>query len=141
LNGRLLPKPEDDLRVRALVGSAVKDGGLVLVCGFGDIVLRTAGLCSAEDECRRLKNALVNLGNSTDWNALVKRANAGKLDGVNVRLRPVSAESLENLVPTSTAPLIARDTARDAHSTNRPPPGGLLHPSDAGHALVEHTAP
>ncbi|NYY76713.1 hypothetical protein DMI62_10040 [Escherichia coli] len=27
---------------------------------------------------------MVNLGNSKDWDALVKRANAGKLDGVNV---------------------------------------------------------
>lgn len=42
------------------------------------------------------ENALVNLGNSKDWTALVKRANAGKLDGVNVLLRPVSAESLDN---------------------------------------------
>jgi hypothetical protein len=53
-----------------------------------------------------LKNALVNLGNTRNWETLTKRANAGKLDGVNV-LRPVSAESLENLVTTSTARLSA----------------------------------
>ncbi|WDX21693.1 IgaA/UmoB family intracellular growth attenuator [Salmonella enterica subsp. enterica serovar Dublin] len=39
-------------------------------------------------------------------------ANAGKLDGVNVLLRPASAESLENLVTTSTAPFISRETAQ-----------------------------
>lgn len=71
---------------------------MVLLDDFGDIVLKTADLCSAKDDCVRLKNALVNLGNSKDWDALVKRANAGKLDGVNVLLRPVSAESLDNLV-------------------------------------------
>lgn len=69
---------------------------MVLLDDFGDIVLKTADLCSAKDDCVRLKNALVNLGNSKDWDALVKRANAGKLDGVNVLLRPVSAESLDN---------------------------------------------
>jgi hypothetical protein len=69
-------------------------------------VLKTQDLCSAEDECLRLKNALVNLGNSKDWDTLTSRAEAGKLDGVNVLLRPVSAESLDNLVTTSTAPFI-----------------------------------
>ncbi len=58
-----------------------------------------------KDDCLRLKNALVNLGNTRNWETLTKRATAGKLDGVNVLLRPVSAESLENLVTTSTAPL------------------------------------
>ena len=62
---------------------------MVLLDDFGDIVLKTADLCSAKDDCVRLKNALVNLGNSKDWDALVKRANTGKLDGVNVLLRPV----------------------------------------------------
>ncbi len=34
----------------------------------------------------------------------MKRAEAGRTDGVNVLLRPVSAESLDNPVATSTAP-------------------------------------
>lgn len=97
---------------------------MVLLDDFGDIVLKTADLCSAKDDCVRLKNALVNLGNSKDWDALVKRANAGKLDGVNVLLRPVSAESLDNLVATSTAPFITHETARAAQSLNSPFPAG-----------------
>lgn len=96
---------------------------MVLLDDFGDIVLKTADLCSAKDDCVRLKNALVNLGNSKDWDALVKRANAGKLDGVNVLLRPVSAESLDNWC-ASTAPFITHETARAAQSLNSPPPAG-----------------
>ncbi len=45
---------------------------------FGDIVRRQRIMFPlAVDDCVRLKNALVNLGNSKDWDALVKRANAG----------------------------------------------------------------
>lgn len=121
VNRQLHPKPEDDSRVSAALRSAIQKSGMVLLDDFGDIVLKTAELCAAEDECVRLKNALVNTGNSKDWSALVKRANAGKLDGVNVLLRPVSAESLDNLVTTSTAPFITRETARAAQSLNSPP--------------------
>lgn len=122
VNRQLHPKPEDESRVSASLRSAIQKSGMVLLDDFGDIVLKTADLCSAKDDCVRLKNALVNLGNSKDWDALVKRANAGKLDGVNVLLRPVSAESLDNLVATSTAPFITHETARAAQSLNSPPP-------------------
>ncbi|VTN16991.1 IgaA [Klebsiella pneumoniae] len=81
--------------------SAIQKSGMVLLDDFGDIVQKTNDLCSAKDDCLRLKNALVNLGNTRNWETLTKRATAGKLDGVNVLLRPVSAESLENLVTTS----------------------------------------
>lgn len=121
VNRQLHPKPEDESRVSASLRSAIQKSGMVLLDDFGDIVLKTADLCSAKDDCVRLKNALVNLGNSKDWDALVKRANAGKLDGVNVLLRPVSAESLDNLVATSTAPFITHETARAAQSLNSPP--------------------
>ncbi|EAT3341299.1 intracellular growth attenuator protein IgaA [Salmonella enterica] len=141
VNRQLHPKPEDDSRVSASLRSAIQKSGMVLLDDFGDIVLKTADLCTAEDECVRLKNALVNLGNSKDWNALVKRANAGKLDGVNVLLRPVSAESLENLVTTSTAPFISRETARAAQSLNSPAPGGFLIVSDEGSELVDQAWP
>ncbi|MFP1462137.1 IgaA/UmoB family intracellular growth attenuator [Escherichia coli] len=90
--------------------------GMVLLDDFGDIVLKTADLCSAKDDCVRLKNALVNLGNSKDWDALVKRANAWKLDGVNVLLRPVSAESLDNLVATSHRGGLSRMKRRERHN-------------------------
>ncbi|ECJ6123506.1 intracellular growth attenuator protein IgaA [Salmonella enterica] len=141
VNRQLHPKPEDDSRVSASLRSAIQKSGMVLLDDFGDIVLKTADLCSAEDECVRLKNALVNLGNGKDWNALVKRANTGKLDGVNVLLRPVSAESLENLVTTSTAPFISRETARAAQALNSPAPGGFLIVSDEGSELVDQAWP
>lgn len=141
VNRQLHPKAEDDSRVSAALRSAIQKSGMVLLDDFGDIVLKTADLCAAEDECVRLKNALVNLGNSKDWSALVKRANAGKLDGVNVLLHPVSAESLDNLVTTSTAPFITRETARAAQSLNSPAPGGFLIVSDEGSDLVDQPWP
>lgn len=141
VNRQLHPKAEDDSRASAALRSAIQKSGMVLLDDFGDIVLKTADLCAAEDECVRLKNALVNLGNSKDWSALVKRANAGKLDGVNVLLRPVSAESLDNLVTTSTAPFITRETARAAQSLNSPAPGGFLIVSDEGSDLVDQPWP
>lgn len=137
VNRQLHPKPEDESRVSASLRSAIQKSGMVLLDDFGDIVLKTADLCSAKDDCVRLKNALVNLGNSKDWDALVKRANAGKLDGVNVLLRPVSAESLDNLVATSTAPFITHETARAAQSLNSPAPGGFLIVSDEGSDFVD----
>ena len=138
---QLHPKPDDDSRVSASLRSAIQKSGMVLLDDFGEIVLKTADLCAAKDECVRLKNALVNLGNSKDWAALVKRANAGKLDGVNVLLRPVSAESLDNLVNTSTAPFISRETARAAQALNSPAPGGFLIISDEGSDLVDQPWP
>ena len=141
VNRQLHPKPEDESRVSASLRSAIQKSGMVLLDDFGDIVLKTADLCSAKDDCVRLKNALVNLGNSKDWDALVKRANAGKLDGVNVLLRPVSAESLDNLVATSTAPFITHETARAAQSLNSPAPGGFLIVSDEGSDFVDQPWP
>ncbi|MDV2888566.1 IgaA/UmoB family intracellular growth attenuator, partial [Alkalihalophilus pseudofirmus] len=76
------PKPDENSRVSQSLRSAIQKSGMVLLDDFGDIVMKTQDLCSAEDECVRLKNALVNLGNSKDWEALVKRAEAGRLDGV-----------------------------------------------------------
>ncbi len=96
---------------------------------------------SAQDECIRLKNALVNLGNSKDWDSLVKRAEAGELDGVNVLLRPVSAESLDNLVATSTSPFMMRETTRAAQALNSPAPGGFVIVSDEGSDLVDQPYP
>lgn len=85
---------------------------MVLFDDFGDIVLKIADLCFVKDDCVRLKNALVNFGNSKDWDALVKRVNVGKFDGVNVLLRSVSAESLDNLVVIFIASFITYETAR-----------------------------
>ncbi|MDU1425444.1 MAG: IgaA/UmoB family intracellular growth attenuator, partial [Klebsiella michiganensis] len=133
---QLHPESDDDSRVSPALRSAIQKSGMVLLDDFGDIVTKTNDLCSAKDDCVRLKNALVNLGNTRNWEALTKRASAGKLDGVNVLLRPVSAESLENLVTTSTAPFISRETSRAAQALNSPAPGGFLIASDEGSDLV-----
>jgi Intracellular growth attenuator protein IgaA len=141
VNRQLHPKTEDDSRVSPALRSAIQKSGMVLLDDFGEIVLKTEDLCSVQDECIRLKNALVNLGNSKDWDALVKRAEAGRLDGVNVLLRPVSAESLDNLVATSTAPFVMRETTRAAQALNSPAPGGFVIVSDEGSDLVDQPYP
>ncbi|MEY6822775.1 intracellular growth attenuator family protein [Enterobacter hormaechei] len=141
INRQLHPKPDDDSRVSPALRSAIQKSGMVLLDDFGEIVQKTEDLCSAQDDCIRLKNALVNLGNSKDWDALVKRAEAGRLDGVNVLLRPVSAESLDNLVATSTAPFVMRETTRAAQALNSPAPGGFVIASDEGSDLVDQPYP
>ncbi len=141
VNRQLHPKADDDSRVSPALRSAIQKSGMVLLDDFGDIVLKTQDLCSSQDECVRLKNALVNLGNSKDWEALVKRAEAGRLEGVNVLLRPVSAESLDSLVTTSTAPFVMRETTRAAQSLNSPAPGGFVIASDEGSDLVDQPYP
>jgi hypothetical protein len=138
---QLHPKPDDDSRVSQSLRTAILKSGMVLLDDFGDIVMKTQDLCSAEDDCVRLKNALVNLGNSKDWEALVKRAQSGKLDGVNVLLRPVSAESLDNLIATSTAPFVMRETTRAAQALNSPAPGGFVIVSEEGSDLVDQPYP
>ncbi|MBV8043582.1 intracellular growth attenuator family protein [Pluralibacter sp.] len=141
VNRQLHPSPDDSSRVSPALRSAIQKSGMVLLDDFADIVLKTQDLCAGGDECARLKNALVNLGNTRDWETLTKRASAGKLDGVNVLLRPVSAESLENLVATSTAPFVMRETARAAQALNSPAPGGFLISSDEGSDLVSQPWP
>ncbi|MEX9253944.1 intracellular growth attenuator family protein [Pseudenterobacter timonensis] len=141
LSRQLHPQPEDNSRVSQSLRSAIQKSGMVLLDDFGDIVMKTQDLCEAPDDCVRLKNALVNLGNSKDWEALVKRAEAGRLDGVNVLLRPVSAESLDNLVATSTAPFVMRETTRAAQALNSPAPGGFVIASDEGSELVDQPYP
>jgi len=56
-------------------------------------------------------------------------------------LRPVSAESLDNLVATSTAPFVIRETSRAAQALNSPAPGGFIIISDEGTDLVDQPYP
>lgn len=162
-NARLLPLPESDVVAKATalteavnrqlhpmageskinpqLASAIQKSGMILLDDFSEIVLLTEALCTGEDECVRLKNALVNLGNTKDWETLTHRASAGKLDGINVLLRPVSAESLDSLVTTSTAPFFQRETNRAAQALNSPPPGGFMIVSDEGEDLVDQPYP
>ena len=141
VNRQLHPTAEDDSQISATLRSTIQKSGMVMLNDFADIVLKTQDLCSADDECVRLKNALVNLGNTKDWDTLTKRASTGKLTGMNVLLRSVSAESLDNLVTTSTAPFVMRETARAAQALNSPAPGGFLIASDEGSDLVSQPWP
>lgn len=141
MNQQLHPGPDEITRVSPALRSAIQKSGMVLLDDFADIVLKTQQLCAAADECVRLKNALVNLGNTKDWDTLTKRASAGRLDGVNVLLRPVSAESLENMVTTTAAPFVTRETSRAAQALNSPAPGGFLISSDEGSDLVNQPYP
>ncbi|VDZ54316.1 Intracellular growth attenuator protein igaA [Serratia odorifera] len=54
----------------------------------------------------------------------MKRARSGALNGVNVLLRPVSAESLENLTKSATSSFVYQETRQAAAALNSPPPGG-----------------
>ncbi|UWT87672.1 intracellular growth attenuator family protein [Cronobacter sakazakii] len=140
VNRQLHPQ-EGDTKINPQLASAIQKSGMVLLDDFAEIVLKTEALCTGEEECVRLKNALVNLGNTKDWPSLVKRASEGKLDGINVLLRPVSAESLDNLVIASTAPFFVRETSRAAQSLNSPPPGGFMIISDEGKDMVNQPLP
>lgn len=138
---QLHPQTITDPKLNPQLATAIQKSGMILLDDFSDIVLRTQELCSQEQDCVRLKNALVNLGNAKDWEALVRRADSGALNGMNVLLRPVSAEALENLVNTATSSFFYRETRRAAEALNSPPPGGFLILSDEGRQLVNQPAP
>ncbi|MBJ3815006.1 intracellular growth attenuator family protein [Shimwellia pseudoproteus] len=136
VNQQLHPQPGDN-DINPQLASAIQRSGMILLTDFADIVKKTQALCTGRDECVRLKNALTNLGNTRDWATLTRRASTGKLDGTNLLLRPVSAESLDNLVTTSTNPFFMRETERAAQALNSPAPGGFVIISDEGNPLVD----
>ncbi|WP_026042882.1 IgaA/UmoB family intracellular growth attenuator [Pantoea sp. A4] len=133
---QLHPETNSDPKINPQLASAIQKSGMILLDDFSDLVLKTQDLCSQQQDCIRLKNALVNLGNAKDWQSLVKRADSGQLNGMNVLLRPVSAEALENLVNTATSTFFYRETRRAAENLNSPPPGGFLIVSDQGRQWV-----
>ncbi|ENZ5482819.1 hypothetical protein P805_02273 [Serratia marcescens BIDMC 44] len=137
INSQLHPSGADQ-KVNPQLASAIEKSGMILLDDFSDIVLKTQDLCQAENDCVRLKNALVNLGNAKNWSGLVKRARSGALQGVNVLLRPVSAESLDSLTKVATSSFIFNETRLAAAALNSPPPGGFLIRSDEGRQLVSH---
>ncbi|BEN13276.1 intracellular growth attenuator protein IgaA [Serratia marcescens] len=140
VNSQLHPSGADQ-KVNPQLASAIEKSGMILLDDFSDIVLKTQDLCQTENDCVRLKNALVNLGNAKNWSSLVKRARSGALQGVNVLLRPVSAESLESLTKVATSSFIFNETRLAAAALNSPPPGGFLIRSDEGRQLVSHPQP
>ncbi|HEJ7267120.1 intracellular growth attenuator family protein [Serratia marcescens] len=137
VNSQLHPSGADQ-KVNPQLASAIEKSGMILLDDFSDIILKTQDLCQAENDCVRLKNALVNLGNAKNWSGLVKRARSGALQGVNVLLRPVSAESLDSLTKVATSSFIFNETRLAAAALNSPPPGGFLIRSDEGRQLVSH---
>ncbi|WP_312241982.1 intracellular growth attenuator family protein [Pantoea sp.] len=140
-NKQLHPETNSDPKLNPQLASAIQKSGMILLDDFSDLVIKTQSLCNQQQDCVRLKNALVNLGNAKDWDTLVHRADSGQLNGMNVLLRPVSAEALENLVNTATSTFFARETRRAAENLNSPPPGGFLIISDEGRQLVNQSQP
>lgn len=138
---QLHPQNNTDQKLNPQLATAIQKSGMILLDNFSDIVIKTQDLCSQEQDCVRLKNALVNLGNAKDWETLVHQADSGALNGMNVLLRPVSAEALENLVNTATSSFFYRETRRAAEALNSPPPGGFLILSDEGKQLVSQQQP
>ncbi|MEE4407968.1 MULTISPECIES: intracellular growth attenuator family protein [unclassified Serratia (in: enterobacteria)] len=140
VNTQLHPEGTEQ-KLNPQLASAIEKSGMILLDDFSDIVLKTRDLCQAENDCVRLKNALVNLGNVKNWNTLVKRAKSGSLQGINVLLRPVSAESLESLTKVAASSFVYNETRQAAAALNSPPPGGFLISSDEGKQLVNHPQP
>ncbi|THB83252.1 intracellular growth attenuator family protein [Pantoea allii] len=138
---QLHPETNTDPKLNPQLASAIQKSGMILLDDFSDLVIKTQDLCNQPQDCMRLKNALVNLGNAKDWEALMRRADSGQLNGMNVLLRPVSAEALENLVNTATSTFFFRETRRASENLNSPPPGGFLIVSDEGRQLVNQPQP
>ncbi|MBP1133005.1 hypothetical protein JOE25_004621 [Serratia sp. PL17] len=140
VNAQLHPDGTEQ-KLNPQLASAIEKSGMILLDDFSDIVLKTQDLCQTDNDCVRLKNALVNLGNVKNWATLVKRAKSGALQGVNVLLRPVSAESLESLAKVAASSFVYNETRQAAAALNSPPPGGFLISSDEGKQLVNHPQP
>ncbi|GAB7270846.1 hypothetical protein DZS_22400 [Dickeya ananatis] len=140
MNEQLHPAASDN-QVSSQLADAIQKSGMILLNNFSDIVLKTDALCEKEEDCIRLKNALINLGNAKNWDLLVKRARSGALKGMSVVLRPVSAESLDGLVKSATDEFYSREIITASNSLNSPPPGGFLIRSDEGRQFVNHQAP
>ncbi|TKI05014.1 IgaA/UmoB family intracellular growth attenuator [Martelella alba] len=141
VNAQLHPELDSDPKINPVLANAIQKSGMILLDDFADIVLKTQSLCQDDIACGRLKAALVNLANARDWAAVVKRARSGSLRGVNVLLRPVSAETLEHLVNSATASFFTSETRLATSALNSPPPGGVLISSDEGKMLVDHPLP
>lgn len=115
----------------------IMKSGMNVIFDFSEIILKTNNLCHEESACLKLKNALINLGSTDDWGALVVKAVTGKLSGAHVLLRAESAEALEKLVEATTYVFIKNEVEKEAAKLNSPPPGGVLLISDENKALVD----
>lgn len=141
VNQQLHAKNDNVGSINSRLASAIQQSGMVLLDDFSAIVLKTQALCTDDDECIRLKNALVNLSNNKDWDTLTQLARSGELRDINVLLRPVSAEALDNLVSASTAPFFIRETSRAAQALNSSSPGSFVIINEEGGDLVDQPFP
>ena len=139
VNSQLHPSGADQ-KVNPQLASAIEKSGMILLDDFSDIVLKTQNLCRAESDCVRLKNARSTRA-TPKLERLGETRQSGALQGVNVLLRPVSAESLESLTKVATSSFIFNETRLAAAALNSPPPGGFLISSDEGRQLVSHPQP
>ncbi|MDR5617411.1 IgaA/UmoB family intracellular growth attenuator [Arsenophonus sp.] len=126
-----------DRKVNQQLRREIMKSGMNLLDNFADIILKTNSLCPLNNECFRLKSALVNLSDTYEWSVLVTRAKNGKLAGTNVILRPGGAETLEKLVNETTSFYINREIEKAAALLNRPPTRGVLLISDEGKPFVD----
>ncbi|MBT0723743.1 intracellular growth attenuator family protein [Rosenbergiella sp. S61] len=134
--------PDNHLKgINPQLASAIQKSGMILLNNFSDIVLKTAQLCSAENDCPRLKSALVNLENAKDWPLLVDQAKSGKLDGLNVLLRPNSAQNLTNLVDAATTTFMSNETRKTIALLSHLPKNGYLFVNGQGQLLVDQEQP
>lgn len=63
VNTQLHPEVAEQ-KLNPQLASAIEKSGMILLDDFSGIVLKTQDLCQAENDCVRLKNALVNLATS-----------------------------------------------------------------------------
>ncbi len=140
-NQQLNAEASDLNGVNPQLAAAIQRSGMILLTNFSDIVLKTAQLCQTNSDCQRLKSALVNLENANDWPTLVNQARSGKLKGINVLLRPNSAQNLTNLVDAATTSFISKETRKTVEALSHLPAGGYLFVSGQGKMLVDQEQP
>ncbi|MBT0727328.1 intracellular growth attenuator family protein [Rosenbergiella australiborealis] len=139
---RQLDPDNNDLKgLNPQLASAIQKSGMILLNNFSDIVLKTAQLCATSQDCPRLKSALVNLENAKDWPMLVEQAKSGKLDGLNVLLRPNSAQNLTNLVNVATTTFMSKETRKMVETLSHLPRNGYLFINGQGQLLVDQEQP
>ena len=95
VNSQLHPSGADQ-KVNPQLASAIEKSGMILLDDFSDIVLKTQNLCRR----KRLRAVEERPGQPRQRQKLERLGEtrrSGALQGVNVLLRPVSAESLESL--------------------------------------------
>lgn len=141
VNMQLHPQNHADSKVNPQLATAIQKSGMVLLDNFADIVQKTQALCIGKEDCARLKKALVNLGSKDDWDSLTRSARSGRLSGINVLMRPSSAELLDTLVNSATRQFFMDETLRAAKSLDSPAPGGFVIISDEGTDLVDQPLP